>query len=81
MATWWAAGIIPSRRFARLHNVTQNRWQNAVALLRMARVIVGPRRWATADMALIESRLEKARIRALEQPEAFWGRLNRHGRR
>lgn len=81
LAQWRMAGIIPSRRYAKHHKMSQRRWQNAVALLRMARVIVGHRRWSTDSLALIEKRLESARIRAIEMPESFFSRLNRHGRR
>jgi hypothetical protein len=86
LATWlvavfWAAGIIPSRRYARVKGITQNRWQNALALLRMARVAVGHRRWATDSLADIERRLVAARDRAIENPDSFWARLPRHGRR
>lgn len=81
MAGWRAAGIIPSRRYAKLHQITQRRWQNAVALLRMARVIVRRRAWATDAMAVIEKRLEQARTKALNDSELFFLRLNRHGRR
>ena len=80
MAMWRNAGIIPSRRYTKLHKVTQQRFENAVGLLRMARVIVGHRRWATDDLATIEIRLEQAKQRALENREAFLFRLNRHHR-
>jgi hypothetical protein len=81
LAVFWAAGIIPSRRYARVKGITQNRWQNALALLRMARVAVGHRRWATDSLADIERRLVAARDRAIENPDSFWARLPRHGRR
>lgn len=81
MAGWRVAGIIPSRRYARLHQITQRRWQNAVALLRMARVITRPRAWSTDAMAVIEKRLEQAKTKALNDQELFFLRLNRHGRR
>lgn len=80
MAGWRVAGIIPSRRYAELHQITQRRWQNAVALLRMARVIVRRRHWATDAMAVIEKRLEQAKTKALNDRELFFLRLNRHGR-
>ena len=44
LAQWRSAGIMPSRDFARRHGMTQRRWQNAVGLLRMARVITDYRR-------------------------------------
>ncbi len=79
LAMWRSSGIIPSRRYAKLHRFTQNRWQNAQALLRMARVIQGHRRWATDNLAVIEKRLETAKQTALASREAFFARLNRHG--
>lgn len=81
LAQWRAIGIIPSRRYAKHHKMSQRRWQNALALLRMARIVVGHRRWSTDEVALIEKRLESARGRAAEMPESFFSRLNRHGRR
>jgi len=81
LALWRTSGVLTSRDYAKTHGMTQNRWQNAVALLRMARVIQRHRYWATEDTALIEDRLASARTVALEHPEAFWARLNRHGRR
>jgi hypothetical protein len=78
LAMWHCSGIIPSRRYARLHKFTQNRWESATALLRMARIIVGHRRWMQTDLATIEKRLEQAKQRALESREAFFSRLNTH---
>src|SRR6266540_4745976 len=49
LAMWASAGISPSRRFASLQNMSQRRWENAIALLRMARVLTGNRRWLTRD--------------------------------
>src|SRR5215213_2198019 len=60
LATWRAAGIIPSRRYAKCQGFTQNRWQNAVALLKMSRVIQRYYHWATEDLGLIETRLANA---------------------
>jgi hypothetical protein len=81
LAMWHTSGVVTSREYAKKHGMTQNRWQNAVALLRMARVILRHRSWTTEDAALIETRLAHARTVALDHPEAFWARLNRHGRR
>ena len=66
--------------FARRHGMTQRRWQNAVGLLRMARVITDYRRWVITDLASIEQRLELAKCRAIEAPESYQARLNRHAR-
>src|SRR5687767_5351691 len=61
LAMWHCSGIIPSRRYARLHKFTQNRWENATGLLRMARIIVGHRRWVQTDLSTIEDRLGQAK--------------------
>jgi hypothetical protein len=67
-----------SRRYAVANrHLTQTRWENAIGLLRMARVI-NNRHWASSDLAHIGSALERARQRAIESPEAFKARLNRH---
>lgn len=81
LAQWRSAGIIPSRRYAKYHKMSQRRWQNAVALLRMARIVVGHRRWSTDEVPLIEKRLEQAKIKAQNDQQLFFLRLNRHGRR
>lgn len=80
MAMWRAGGIIPSRDYTKLQGMSQNRFQNACALLKMARVIVRHRHWAVRDLAIIEQRLASARQKALEDPNLFFLRLNRHGR-
>jgi uncharacterized protein len=80
LAAWAAGGVPPSRRYAGKHEISHRQWQNANALLRMARVIVGNRRWATTDLALVEQRLEKARQLATDHPDAWRSRLNRHAR-
>jgi len=80
LAMWRSSGIIPSRRYARLHKFSQHRWENATGLLRMARVLTGHRRWATNDLTTIEARLETAKQRALENRDAYHSRLNAHAR-
>jgi len=78
LATWRAAHIPPSRSYAAHHRISQRRWQNAIGLLRLARVIEGHRRWVTTDLALVEARLSVARQRAIDTPAAFKARLNGH---
>lgn len=78
LAMWFAGGIIPSRRYALLHGFTQPRWENAVALLKMARIITRQRHWVTRDLALIEARLGTARQRAIADPPQFFLRLGVH---
>lgn len=81
LALWAAAGIPPSRRYAKRHNITQRRWENAIALLRLARVLTGNRRWATRDAATIEARLEKAAQTAIDAEGAYRARHPRLRRR
>lgn len=80
LAMWRVSGIIPSRSYTKQQGMSQNRFQNATALLKMGRVIVRHRHWAIKDLAIIEQRLVAARQRALDDPELFFLRLNRHGR-
>lgn len=79
LASWRAVHIFPSRSYAAYHQISQRRWQNAIALLKLARVLDG-RRWLLTDAATIEQCLDCARKRAIEQPESYKMRLNRHGR-
>src|SRR5215212_1394846 len=74
LATWRSTGIIPSRTFARKQGFTQNRWENAVALLKVARVIQRQRHWVMDDVGLIEARLVNAREHAMKVPDAFFSR-------
>ena len=78
LAEWRMSHIIPSRDFAKHHKMSQRRWQNAVGLLRLARVINGSRAWAVTDLTIVEGRLQTAKQRALESPEAYKMRLNKH---
>jgi hypothetical protein len=78
LASWRAAGIIPSRRYANRFGVTQFRYENAFGLLKLARIIQGNRRWVTDDLETISKKLEIARNRALEDPDVFFLRLNKH---
>jgi hypothetical protein len=80
LATFFSAGIIPSRRFAKLQGLTQNRWQNALGLLKLARVVVNYRHWAVKDLSVIEKKLAIARDKALEDRQLFFLRLNRHAK-
>ena len=78
LATWRAAHIPPSRSYAAHHKISQRRWENAIGLLRLARVITGHRRWVTTDLSLVEARLSVARQRAIDSPDTFKARLNGH---
>lgn len=81
LATWKAAGIHPSREYAKRYGITQNRFENARGLLRLARIIFSRRRWVTANLEHIEERLRTAREKALESPDSYKARLNRHAGR
>ena len=81
LAIWKVAQLSASRDYANQHGMTQNRWQSAIALLKMARVVTRYRHWVTTDLALIETRLTNAQKMAIEHPESFFLRLNRHGQR
>lgn len=74
MAFWRSVGIKPSRRFAARYDVTQDRWQNAICLFRMARLIDGRSRWPAVDLEVTERKLAQARDRALADPGLFFMR-------
>src|SRR5438270_13980293 len=78
LATWRSTGTTASRAFARKQGFTQNRWENAVALLKVARVIQRQRHWVMDDLGLIEARLVNAREHAMKMPGAFFSRHPRH---
>src|SRR2546430_6924588 len=78
LAVWRCQGIIPSRRYASIYGITQNRHENAIALLRMARVIEKHRTWAVEDLQTIKFRMRNAKNAALEVPEAYHARLTVH---
>ena len=80
LATWRSGGIIPSRRLAFIHGMSQHRYENAIALLKLARVVQRQRHWVTGDLVVIETRLVAAREKALADPEIFFLRLNKHHR-
>ncbi len=78
LAEWHCQGIEPSRRFAGKNNISHRAWQNANGLLRMARVLDRCRHWTTDDLDMILLRLERAWSDAIDTPESFKARLNRH---
>lgn len=79
MAGLHAAHQPTSRRYMiEHHGFTQTRWENAMGLLRMARVVTRHHHWASADAAHIGDTLERVRERAITEPEAFKARLNKH---
>jgi len=78
LAMWRVSGITPSRSYTKEQGISQNRFQNATTLLKMARVIVRHRQWAIKDLAIIEQRLATVRQKALNDPELFFLRHPRH---
>lgn len=78
LATWHVGFLDTSRGFARSMGMGQRTWQNAIALLRFARVI-NRRRWEAHDIATIERALQRAMDRAMETPTAYLAWLNKHG--
>lgn len=73
------AHLPTTRAFAQQYGITPNRWENARALLRLAKVHNG-KGWLVYDLATIEERLSLAVGQASETPEAFWARLPKHAR-
>lgn len=72
--------LATSRRSAEeCAELSRNRHQNAVALLRLARCHNG-RQFLHHDLATIEERLAKAKDLALEAPDAYRARLPKHER-
>jgi hypothetical protein len=71
MAFWSSVGIRPARRFAERYGITQDRWMNAIALFRMARLIEGRSRWRLADLETTERKLAAARDKVLSDPGIF----------
>ncbi|MEZ4865321.1 MAG: hypothetical protein R3C14_28690 [Caldilineaceae bacterium] len=76
-----AIGYQPTTRaFAEKYaGITHVRWENAMALLRLARVHSG-KKWLLHDLAAIEKKLSAAVEKAHETPEAFRARLPKHAR-
>jgi hypothetical protein len=81
MVFWRSMGIQPSRRFCARYDINQHRFENALGLLRMARIVRDRSRWVDIDPASAESRLAAARDRATNEPGVFFLRLNRHHQR
>ena len=80
LSLWRSQGIIPSRRYASIYGITQNRFENAIGLLRMARIVIGHRKWMTEDLSTIKMNLKRAKDYALEVPEAYHARLSEHAK-
>lgn len=74
-------GYLPTTRASALRHggITANRWENAVALLKLARVISG-RNWIEHDLAEIEPKLGRAAKLAIDEPGRYRARLPTHAR-
>ncbi|MCB1452105.1 MAG: hypothetical protein KDJ43_00540, partial [Rhizobiaceae bacterium] len=62
-----------------LAGITNNRWENARALLMLAK-LHNDKRWLVHDLAVITERLEQAKALALAEPAAYGARLPKHAR-
>lgn len=80
LAGWKYNGILPSRRYAAIYGISQNHFENAVALLRLARIVTKHRTWTVDDYPTIKTRLAAAKQYALDVPEAYHARLTNHAR-
>lgn len=81
LAQWHLAYLPTSRHFAMSHGMPQRQWQNATALLRLARVCDQRGRWRYHDLPTIEAKLRDAVVAANAAPEAFFARGPKHMRR
>jgi hypothetical protein len=72
MAVSYSGGTYPSREYMMQYKeMSRARFDNALALLRMARVVVSRRRWVVRDLASIDSALRRAQAKATENPESY----------
>lgn len=67
-----------NRKHAKQRGISQRQWQNAVALLRLARVCDGSGRWKIHDLPSISNRLDDAVIAANAAPEAYFSKGPQH---
>lgn len=80
LATLHVGHIETSRRNAEeFLGMTNNRWENACALLRLAKMHTG-QRWLAHDLGTITEALDKAKAMAIAEPAAFRARLPAHAR-
>ncbi len=80
LAQWHVAHVPTSRDFAKAMSMPQRQWENAIALLRLARVVDVAGRWHCHDLPTISAKLDDAAVGANAAPEAFFARGNRHMR-
>ncbi|HXF62868.1 MAG TPA: hypothetical protein VNK95_14685 [Caldilineaceae bacterium] len=80
LALWHVSFLPTTRGFAMAQGMTQRQWENAQALLRLARLVDQAGRWQVHDLPTIEARLERAAQAANAAPDAYFARGNRHMR-
>lgn len=78
LAQWHVARLPTIRQFAMQHGMAQRQWENAITLLRLARVCDQVGRWKYHDLPNISNRLDDAVIAANAAPEAYFARGNKH---
>ena len=72
LATWHLAYLPTTREFALSHQMSQRTWQNAMALLRLGRLVDLRGRWRYHDLDTISARLDDAVIAAHSAPEVYF---------
>ena len=73
LATWHIAYLPTSREFAAQNGCAQRQWQNAMALLRLGRIVDGRGRWKYHDLPSISAKLDDAVIAANSAPDVYFG--------
>lgn len=78
LARWHTSYQPTSRKHAKANGIPQRQWDNAVALLRLARVCDRSGRWKYHDLTDISVRLDGAVDAANAAPEAYFAKGNQH---
>jgi len=78
LATWHVAYLPTSREFAAQSGMAQRQWQNAMALLKLARIVDVRGRWLCHDLPSIAAKLDDAVIAANSAPDAYFAYGNAH---
>ncbi len=80
LALWHLSFLPTTREFAAQHGMGQRPWQNAMALLKLAKVCDQRGKWRYHDLATIEARLGDGVIAANAAPEAYFSKGSTHMR-
>lgn len=72
LATWHVAYLPTTRAFAATQGCAQRQWQNAQALLKMAKIIDRRGRWREHDLDTISAKLDDAVIAANGAPDLYF---------